>query len=76
MFGWIQCKHWKIFRIICVLSKLSCESGVIINLVIITTEDYFLSVQNPSGNVTALTITPLAGGTGPISAHLTILQIA
>lgn len=29
----------------------------------------------PAGNVTALTITPLAGGTRPVSAHLVILGI-
>jgi len=47
-----------------------------INLVTTTIENSIISIQNPSGNVTALTITPLAGGTRPISAHLTILQIA
>jgi len=35
-----------------------------------------LSVRNPSGNSTALTITPLAGGTHPVSATLTIKQIS
>lgn len=35
MFGWTQCEHWKIFRIICVLSKLSCELGIIINILVI-----------------------------------------
>ncbi|SFA73666.1 hypothetical protein SAMN05216312_101205 [Cohnella sp. OV330] len=35
-----------------------------------------LTVRNPAGNSTALTITPLAGGTRPDSAHLVILQIA
>ena len=34
-----------------------------------------LSIRNPSGNVTALTITPLAGGVDPVSAHLTIIRI-
>jgi len=34
-----------------------------------------LSVVNPAGESTALTITPLAGGTDPVSAHLTILRI-
>ena len=47
-----------------------------INLVTTTIENSIISIQNPSGNVTALTITPLAGGNRPISAHLTILQIA
>lgn len=35
-----------------------------------------LTVRNPAGNAAALTITPLAGGTRPDSAHLVILQIA
>jgi hypothetical protein len=35
-----------------------------------------LTVRNPAGNSTALTITPLAGGTMPVSAHLVITQIA
>jgi hypothetical protein len=34
-----------------------------------------LNVQNPLGNSTALTITPNAGGTQPVSAHLVITQI-
>lgn len=31
--------------------------------------------QGPAGNAAALTITPLAGGTRPVSAHLVITQI-
>jgi hypothetical protein len=34
-----------------------------------------LTVRNPAGNSTALTITPLAGGTRSVSAHLTILKL-
>ena len=34
-----------------------------------------LAVRNPTGNVAALTVTPLAGGTRPVSAHLTIIQL-
>lgn len=34
-----------------------------------------LTVRNPTGNSTALTITPLASGTQPVSAHLIITQI-
>ena len=34
-----------------------------------------LTVRNPADNSTALTITPNAGGTEPVSAHLVILQI-
>ena len=34
-----------------------------------------LTVRNPEGTAAALTITPLAGGTRPVSAHLLITQI-
>lgn len=34
-----------------------------------------LTVRNPAGNAAALGITPLAGGTRPVSAHLVIVQI-
>ncbi len=37
--------------------------------------DSVLTVRNPAGNSNALTITPLAGGTRPVSAHLLITQI-
>ena len=35
-----------------------------------------LTVRNPAGNPAALTITPLAGGTSPVSIHLVIMQIS
>lgn len=35
-----------------------------------------LSINNPVGNPTALTITPIAGGTRPVSAQLIIKQLA
>jgi len=35
-----------------------------------------LEVRNPVGNSTALTITPLAGGTHPVSATLVIKRLA
>lgn len=44
-------------------------------LVQTTTESSVLTVRNPAGEAAALTITPLAGGTRSVSAHLTILQI-
>ena len=49
----------------------------IVGMAIVTTaaEDSVLTVRNPAGNATALTITPLAGGTRPVSAHLVITQI-
>ncbi|MBQ8350977.1 MAG: hypothetical protein IJY20_02900 [Clostridia bacterium] len=40
-----------------------------------TTVNSILTVRNPAGNAAALTITPLAGGTRPVSAHLIITQI-
>jgi hypothetical protein len=34
-----------------------------------------LTIRNPAGNSTALTITPLAGGTRPVSASIIIKEI-
>ncbi|GFZ31642.1 hypothetical protein CSC2_21680 [Clostridium zeae] len=47
-----------------------------IALVTTTSVNSILTVRNPAGNSTALTITPFAGGTRPVSAHLVITQIA
>ena len=49
----------------------------IIGMAIVTTTtiNSILTVRNPAGNAAALTITPLAGGTRPVSAHLVITQI-
>lgn len=47
-----------------------------IALVTTTLVNSLLTVRNPTGNSTALTITPLAGGTRSVSAHLSIIQIA
>jgi hypothetical protein len=46
----------------------------IVGMSLITTSvvNTTLSVQNPAGSFSALTITPLAGGTHPVSAHLVI----
>ena len=51
--------------------------AVAIGMAIITTTviNSILTVRNPAGNAAALTITPLAGGTRPVSAHLVITQI-
>ncbi|OMF55932.1 collagen-like protein [Paenibacillus sp. FSL R5-0766] len=46
-----------------------------ISLVQTTVINSILTVRNPAGNATALTITPLAGGTRPVSAHLVITQL-
>lgn len=40
-----------------------------------TAVDSVLTVRNPDGTAAALTITPLAGGTRPVSAHLVITQL-
>ena len=49
----------------------------IVGMAIVTTTviNSILTVRNPAGNSTALTITPLAGGTRPVSAHLVITQV-
>ena len=44
-------------------------------LVTTTTPDSTISVVNPAGNPTALTITPLAGGTAPVAASLVIQRL-
>ena len=41
-----------------------------------STINSILTVRNPAGSAAALTITPLAGGTSPVSAHLVIMQIS
>ncbi|GCF10882.1 hypothetical protein KDI_44460 [Dictyobacter arantiisoli] len=49
----------------------------IVGLALVTTAtpNSVLTVRNPSTNSTALTITPLAGGTRPVSAHLVITRL-
>ena len=44
-------------------------------LVTTTVVDSVLTIRNPVGNSTALTITPVAGGTHPVSAHLVIVRL-
>ena len=45
-------------------------------LVNTTSAESVLTVRNPEGTATALTVTPIAGGTEPASAHLVITRIA
>jgi hypothetical protein len=33
-----------------------------------------IQINNPTGEVAALTVTPIAGGTSPVSAHLVITR--
>ena len=44
-------------------------------IVTTTTTNSILTVRNPAGNAAALTITPSAGGTEAVSAHLVITQL-
>jgi hypothetical protein len=46
-----------------------------VSLITTSLTNSVLSVRNPAGNFTALTITPFAGATRPASAHLTIMQL-
>ena len=46
-----------------------------ISLLTTSTPNSILTVRNPTGSSAALTITPLAGGVAPVSAHLFITQI-
>lgn len=49
----------------------------IVGMTIVTTTaaNCVLTVRNPAGNTTPLTITPRAGGTRPVSAHLVIVRL-
>jgi hypothetical protein len=40
-----------------------------------TLPNSILSITNPLGEVAALTLTPVAGGTNPVSAHLVITRL-
>ena len=53
------------------------ETCEIVGMAIVSTTavNSVLTVRNPAGNAAALTLTPLAGGTRPVSAHLVITQI-
>ncbi|MBQ9795806.1 MAG: collagen-like protein [Clostridia bacterium] len=59
-----------------VVGRATGTSDIIgMSIVTTTAVNSVLTVRNPAGNSTALTITPLAGGTRPVSAHLVITQI-
>lgn len=53
------------------------DSSQIVGMAIVETTviDSVLTVRNPEGTAAALTVTPLAGGTRPVSAHLVITRI-
>ena len=46
-----------------------------LSLITTTSPNSILEVINPPGNATALTLTPVAGGTHAVSAHLVIVRI-
>ena len=59
-----------------VVGRATGTSAIVGMAIVNTTEvDSVLTVRNPAENAEALTITPLAGGTRPVSAHLVITQI-
>lgn len=59
-----------------VVGRATGTSDIIgMSIVTTTSVNSVLTVRNPAGNSTALTITPLAGGTRPVSAHLVITQL-
>jgi hypothetical protein len=60
------------------VSGRATGTNQIVGMVIVTTNtpNSVLTVRNPAGNSTALTITPDAGGTRPVSAHLVIIELS
>jgi hypothetical protein len=59
-----------------VVGRATGTSQIWANTLIVTTViNTVLSVKNPAGESTALTITPLAGGTDPVSATLVIQRL-
>ncbi len=59
-----------------VVGKATGTSQIIgMALVTTTVMNSTVTVRNPAGNTTALTITPLAGGSRSVSAHLVITRI-
>ena len=59
------------------LKNSATGTSQIVGMAIVETTaiNAILTVRNPAGNAAALTITPLAGGTRPVSAHLVITQL-
>jgi len=59
-----------------VVGRATGTSQIVEMALVQTTEvNATISVHNPAGNSTALTITPLGGGKSPVSAHLVILRL-
>lgn len=59
------------------VSRRATGASQIIGMAIVTTTviNSILTVRNPAGNAVALTITPVAGGTRSVSAHLVIVRL-
>jgi hypothetical protein len=58
-----------------VFGRATGTSQIVGEALIDATAGDTLSVVNPDGNPTALTITPLAGGTNPVAASVVIEQL-
>lgn len=59
-----------------VVGKEATTSQVVgVALVETTAENSVLTVRNPAGNTTDVTLTPSAGGESPVSAHLVITRL-
>lgn len=59
-----------------VFGRATGASQIVGTAILTTTAiNSILTVRNPASNAAALTITPLAGGTRSVSAHLTIIQL-
>ena len=60
-----------------VVGRSATSSQIVgIALVAVETAGSTLSVRNPAANVGSLTLTPDAGGTQPVSAHLVITRLS
>ncbi len=60
-----------------VVGRATGASQIVGTAIVTTTAiNSVLTVRNPMDNAAALTITPLAGGNFPVSAHLVIMQLA
>lgn len=59
-----------------VVGRATGASQIVGTAIVTTTViNSILTVRNPARNAVALTITPVAGGTRSVSAHLVIMQI-
>ena len=59
-----------------VVGRETGTSQIVGIAIIETTENSVLTIRNPSGSSSALTVTPLAGGTRSVSARLMITQLS